>query len=375
MSNDFATLYISDDLEADYKINYPDIFREVLRYILSKNIHVNLIISVGKNGKRHTGTFINSRANNDLHWRIKLNTESFKSYKKLYISLSPEFKNKKTLNLKQIEDIAIKDIGFFKNNIGDNINITVKNASIIFNAFSYSQENKISINNWNVNLDQNESETYENFINHTSVLLNSIKNQKPFKFRIVNLTGQSNNSNAINNIISILNKYGNNLNLYYNNNSYTNIKTLANNKDTINIILINKNDKQAYYDSKEFFLEYNMPFQHIRVDGNLLNNPYAQNIMILEIYKKTHIQDFYLSPDHFLNEPISGFIYLDVDSIYDYANKNYSNYLTISYIFSENLNYSEEKVLSINNIEIHTKRDYMNIIDVENAVKFILSGN
>ncbi len=375
MTDDFATLYISNDIDKNYKIKYFDIFNEVIKYIRTKNVNINIINSTGKNGKNYISSFIDSIINNDLRWRLKINMEHSGNYKKLYLALSPEFKYKKIPNRNEVAAIAIKDIEFIKNNIGDNINITVNNATITFNAFSYSQENKISIKDWNINFDKYSSESYGNFINNTGVLLNSIKYKKPFKFRIVNLTRYSNKNNYITDIISILELYGCNLELYYDQGNYTNIKTLPNNRDIINIILMNENDKQGYYDSKEFFLEHNMPFQHIRVDGNLLNKKYAQNMMILEIYKKTHIQDFYLLPDHFLNEPIAGFIYLDVDSLYDYVNNNYSNYLTISYIFSQNLNYSEEKVLSINNIKIHTKRDYMNIIDVDNAVNFILSGN
>ncbi len=372
---DFATLYISNDIDENYKIKYHDIFNEIVKYINSKNVNVNVVNSTDKKGRNHISSFIDSIVNSDLQWRLKINIENSGNYKKLYLTLSPEFKNKKILGQKETEDVGKKDIEFFKNKIGYNINITVDKENITLKAFSYSQENKISIKNWDINCDQNVSENYNNFINNTSSLLKYIGSHKTFEFRIVNLTRQPNNNTAIKSIISLLNRYGTDLNLSYDQNSYTNIKTLPNNPDIINIILINKNDGQSYDDSKEFFLEHNIPFQHIKIDGNILTASYAQNMMILEIYKKTHIQDFYLSPDHFLNEPIAGFIYLDVDSLHDHINNQYSNYLTISYIFSENLNYSDEKVLSFNNIKIHSKRDYINIIDVNKTADFIVSRN
>ncbi len=375
MSGDFATFYISNDLDASYKINYSKVFKEIVKNILSKNVNINLIIGVNKNGKKYTNSFIHSETNNDLHWRIKVNIEHSGNYKRLYLTLSPEFKRRLITVRKDIEDIAIKDIDYFKNKIGNKININVNQESIEFTSFSYSLENKISIKDWNVQFDQTEGSSYADFIDNTKLLLNYIQYPKTFKFRIVNLTGCPNNNNTIKGIIAILEKYGINLNLYYNANDYTKIKTLSSTSEIINIILIKKNDGQNYYDSKEFFLGQNMPFQHIIIDGRLLTNLYAQNMMILEIYKKTHIQDFYLFPDHFSYEPIAGFLYLDADTLFDPVNNNYSNYLTISYIFSQNLNYSEEKLLSLDTIKIHSKRDYMNIIDVKGAVDFILSGN
>jgi len=374
IANDFATLYISNDLDGNYKIKYPNIFNEIVKYIQSRGINVKNIIL-----REYKASFIDSQADQDLHWRIKLIPEWSGIYRRLYLELCPEFKNKKTLSREEVTNVALKDISYIRDKIGYEINVNVNDANIQFRGFSYSQESKISVEKWSINLDKDKMITYKDFINKPSSILQFLRNHKNFEFRIVNLTTRGLNDNIIGNIVSLLEKYGNYQDLYYDKSNYKSINTLKNASNVINIIFIDTkhdpNFKSNYYESRKFFLENNIPFQHIDISGNISNNSSAQDMMILEIYKKVHTQDFYLTPDHFNWEPIAGFIYIDTDSLYDPSNHSYADYLIVSYVFSQNLNYFEEKMVRIDNIKVHTKRGYFNILDVNKAADSIIFGN
>ena len=367
--NDFATLYISNDLNRNYKIIRPIIYNEIVRYIQSRGVKVNTIERMKRHGR--TISFIDSQTDRDLYWRIKIIPERFGIHKRLFLVFSPEFKSRKTLSQEEVANVALRDIGYIRDRIGQEIEVSVGGVIIKFIGFSYSQERKISIDKWSINFDRYNMITYKDFINKPSSILQFLRNRKTFEFRIVNLTNRELNDNIIGNIVSLLEKYGNNQNLYYNRSNYKSINTLKNASNVINIIFIDRkydpNFKRNYYESRKFFLENNIPFQHIDISGNISNNSFAQDMMVLEIYKKIHAQDFYLSPDHFNLEPIAGFIYIDTQS--------YANYLIVSYVFSQNLNYFEEKMLRIDNIEVYAERDYFNIFDVDKAADSIISGN
>lgn len=374
ISDDFATLYISNELDLSFKIKRPDIFDKVISYIKSKNISVKTVEFDDKKGGRHKKSYIDSLVDSNMYWRLTINIENCGRARKLFVSFSPAFKTIKAPTIENVNKLADQDVNLFKAKLGETISINVDNQYITFKAFSYSLENKVDISKWNITLDQ-RTILYKDFINSVIPLLNNLKNKKSFKFRVVNLTKYKTDNNSIKSIVKNLELYGTNKNENLDNTNYTLIKELPKDKDIVNVILIEKADSQSYFDSKDFFLNYDVPFQHILVDGNLQNNQYASMMVILEIYKKTHLEDFYLRPDHFNNEPIAGFIYLDVDSITDTPLGNKSDYLTISYIFSQNLDYSEEKLTAKKNVRIDFKEDMMNIIDVDDVAEYIVSSN
>ena len=372
MNDDFGTLYISSDLNIQNKYKYADIFGQVAKYIESKGVH--LITESFQDGKgNHKKSFIESIVCSQMRWRIIISLQYFDGYKRIFLALSPEFQSNIYMRLgkEQTQKIAEDDVKNIKHKIGDCIHISINNEDIKLCAFSYSSEKNISISDWNVNFYTN-SILYSNYINNHNEFINKIMNKKAFKFRIVNLSGDKTN---INSVKKILGNYGDDLNLTYDSKNYTQITRLPNNGNIINIVLLDESDKQAYYDTKEFFLTYKMPFQHIRMNGKFQVNPAIQQMLLLEIYKKTHPNDFYLMPDHFLQESIAGFLYLDADFIHNTLNNRYFNYLTTSYIFSENMDYSEENIIANMNVNIHVKRDYMNIMDTGRVVESILSGN
>jgi len=379
IADDFATLYISNDLDENYKIIRPIIYNEIVKYIQSRGVKVNSIEGMNKHGRKYRVSFIDSQADRDLYWRIKIIPERSGIYKRLYLEFSPEFKIRKILSQEEVAYVALKDIGYIRDKIGHEIKVHVGGAIIQFMGFSYSQESQISIDRWSINFDRDNMITYKDFIDKPSSILQFLRNRKTFEFRIINLTKRGLNDNIIGNIVSLLEKYGNYQDLYYDRSDYKSINTLKNASNVINIIFIDrKNDpnfKRNYYESRKFFLENNIPFQHIDISGKISNNSYAQDMMVMEIYKKIHAQDFYLTPDHFNREPIAGFIYIDTDSLYDPSNHSYADYLIVSYVFSQNLNYFEEKMLRIDNVKVYAKRDYFNIFDVDKAADSIISGN
>ena len=374
ISDDFATLYISNDLDLDYKIIKPDILTEVVSYINAKEVTVNIQEYSDIHGGNHKISFINSLVNKDMIWRIKINIENLGEKRKLFISFSPEFNGQKVLTKKEVESIAFKDIDFIKSKIGNSISVYAGGQNIIFTSFSYTSENKVDIGDWNINIGQRVV-NYRNFQSFISEFLSGLSNNKSFQFRIINLTKYGMESELVSSIINKIDKYGVNLKQVYNKDDYTSIRNSGLNNNIVNIILIEESDQNAYRTSKEFFLNYDVPFQHIKINGDLQDdNIFAFNSAIFEIYKKTHTHDLTLLPDHFSNEPIAGFIYLDVDSIRLNPNTEFTNYLTISYVFAHNLDFSQENLITTNNIKVYSKRDYMNIIEVDKIVSQILSN-
>jgi len=224
--NDFATLYISNDLDRNYKIIRPIIYNEVLKYIQSRSVKVNTIEDINRKGRKYRVSFIDSQADQDLQWRIKLIPEWSGIYKKLYLEFSPELKIKKTLSREEVANVALNDIGYIRDKIGYEINANVNGAIIQFKGFSYSKESKISIGKWTINLDKDTMVTYNDFINKPSSIFEILRNHKSFEFRIINLTDRGSNDMTIKDIILFLTKYGDYQDLYYDKSNYKQINTL-----------------------------------------------------------------------------------------------------------------------------------------------------
>ncbi len=383
MPDDFATLYISDDLEHNHKINRREIYINLLNYFQSKGIKAETVVVTNKYGKSLKENYIDISINTNIHWRIILNEKKIGNLKKLFISFRPIFRNPSIYRYMkgyEVRAIATNDIETIKVKLGMSMQLSVGGKDINFYAFSYSNENKIDTNKWLVNFNQNAI-TYEDFSNNINMILNKIAEIKPFSFRVVDLTNTISDKNSSANLfIRKLEAYGSNVNENYNAYNYTSIPNSPNkNRNIINVILIRNSDNQFYMDSKEYFLNHGLPFQHIKIDGTILNgkvsSSYAFNMVLMEIYKKTQTHDLYLSPDHFVNEKIAGFIYIDADSILNESDRKYRKLFTVSYIMSENIDYMIETLTSTENINVFSGRNYFNIFDVEEAGKFIKKGN
>ena len=316
MNTDFAALYISGNLELNYKINRGAIFTELLDYLQNKGIKTETLEGKDKKGYMHRESYIENSVNPNIHWRIIIIQKKIENYRKIFISLRPAFRDPsqyRYMKSSDVLEIAEKDIETIKVNLGTSVQLCINGENINFHSFSYSAENKIDISRWEVAFNQSTIE-YESFSNSVNIILDKIAQTKPFSFRVINLSDSKNTEkNMGDTIIAKLGQYGSNMDQYYNRYNYTSIPSSSNkDRDVVNIILIEKNDNQSYMDSKEFFLNHGLPFQHIRLDGNLKNgsNSYAFNMVIMEIYKKTHPHDLYLIPDHFINEKIACFIYI-----------------------------------------------------------------
>ena len=375
MPDDFATLYISEDLKPNFSINRKDIIIEVSNYISSHGITIKTNEFQDNAGRMHKESYFDSSVNSDIRWRIVLSLEKWTDKLKLFISLRPEFKNRGQLNYlskEYVKNLALKDIALIKDNIGDSIEISVEDKTIKFLSFAYSEEKNIDISNWAVNFIET-SITYENYTSNITQILERIKQIKPFSFRVIDLTDQGNNNKITNMIVSYLEYYGIKLSDQFDTYNYKNIEERGNDKKTVNVILID--DENAYNDSKTFFLAKKLPFQHINLKGQLQSNDFAKKMAIMEIYKKSHTHDLYLTPDHFNNEKIAGFLYLDSDRLKNKLNGEQKNLFTLSYIMSTNVDYTEELVFPTFDIEVYSERDYINIIDIDKASNYILKNN
>ena len=165
MSDDFATLYISEDLKPNFSINRNDIIIDVSNYIASHGITIKTNEFQDNAGRTHKEIYFDSSVNKDIRWRIVLNIEKWSDKVKLFISLRPEFKNRGQLNNLSNEDVrnlALKDIELIKDKIGDSIEISVEDKTVKFLSFAYSGEKNIDISNWAVNFNET-SIKYENY--------------------------------------------------------------------------------------------------------------------------------------------------------------------------------------------------------------------
>ena len=328
--NDFATLYISNDLDSKNKLRIQDIYSLLIEYMKLKGIDVNTVLFTDKHECTHKKNYIKSIVNPTMNWRITINPELENNVRRFYLSLSPEFKFKNQhLNRGEVEQIAKGDMSNIKKIIGSTINLSVGNIDINFKALSYSSEKRIDISYWNITFDSKDI-YYSEFIDNASIILGQLANKKTFKYRIIDTANSSHDDIA--KVINLLDKYGEHVGSIFNQKNYTQIADLSNQRDIVNVVLLVQSDKQYYKDTKEFFLNHNMSCQHIIIRNEFFSKPYLNKMCIVELYKKTHPQDLYLLPDHFLNGHIAGFIYLDVASIHNQLQNTYSNYLTISYI-------------------------------------------
>lgn len=376
MPDDFATLYISEDLEPEFKINKESILNEVANCISSKGIKVKTNQFIGKDGYNHKEIYFDSYVNRDIRWRVILRIER-PVKTKLFISLKPEFRGSGKLNYlngSDVRNLASTDIDSIKTQIGVHFEINVEGSSIKFEAFAYGKEDKIDISKWEVNFSETTID-YEKYGTNVNKILNKLKQMKPFNFRVIDLTSNGSNKNKIAQIISELEKYGNKSSTQYGQPDYKDIAKLPKDIKTVNLILIDDKDTNAYKSSKAFFLPQNLPFQHIIVNGQFTSNSYAKNMAIMEIYKKSYTHDLYLIPDHFKNEKLAGFIYLDAHRLDLSAGGQGKNIFFVSYIMSMNVDYLDEFVSFTEGIDVSSERFHMNISDVDKASEYIIKSD
>ena len=154
---DFATLYISNNLDSRIKLRRPDIYLPLIKYIESKGIEVKTDLFTDKRGRSHKKSYIKSIVNSTMSWRIIINEELANNVTRFYFSLSPEFKIKRQhLKAYEVEKIAKDDVYCIEQSIGSTINISIGNIDINFQAISYSSEKRIDIGDWNITFDSKE---------------------------------------------------------------------------------------------------------------------------------------------------------------------------------------------------------------------------
>jgi len=370
MAEDFSCLYISNEISSSVKIKNDEIYNQLINHLEQKGVKVSTIIETKGNIpiKKH---YINIKNEGTL-WELALNTINFDNFRKLYLSLRPKTDIKtRHLNIPDTERIATEDIKMIKDKIGIQININVNNFNTSLNAFSYSDENFIDISNWQIILG-NFSIKYKDFLveDNVNLLEQEIKDQikKMVKFRLINATMNSPNFEYIKNLIKNI---GEIIDPIYNINNYRQIRDMNDNSNIMNIIILRSEDKEVYKNTKLFFIQNNLPFQHVKVDSNIIKYESAYKIFLFEIYKKLFPDQFYLLPDHFLQQEknISGFIYLDIN-----PKINERNTISVSYVFTKNNDYIQESINTLN-VNFHKENNKIIIEDPENLSELIISGN
>ena len=372
MVDDFATLYYCK-VSKNTMIEYMDIYDTFVKLLHDRNIRYTELVKDRKklNKEPIRLYYISSISNPTIfHWRITVNILSLKSDFLVTIGLSPEAIDKNLIaNKKQVEDLAIKDIESIRKNLGDAISLINRKFALIFNAFSYSKENFVNIGDWTVNLNEESSIKYSNYMENTKEIIYEMKKKK-FMYRLINLSTQDSNKKS-KLLQEQFSKFGSVLQPVLDASYASTITTINQSPNIMNIILFESD--QDYFDSKSFFLERRLPFQHIRDLDKIFNNVPSINILLLEIIKKMDEQSLYLRPDIFRIEPVSGFIYLD-----DTVNKNYltgdiNKFLNISYVFTDSKDYTSERVFSYSDriIPFYSTKGFIKIENTESLARKI----
>jgi hypothetical protein len=371
MTKDFAVLYY-DKISKGIAMTHRDIYEAFSELLKSKGLDCYVQTRNNqKNGKILKMSYISSHSNStQFHWRITVNFLGLGADNLLTIGMCPEAREFGLIaNKTQVSDLAIKDIEYIRQKIGNIIQISIGNSTLTLNAFSYSEEKYVDIGNWTVNLVEDKSIKYSDFTDNSNDIIAEMKKKK-LNFRLINLSTRdfSKNSQILKSEFS---KLGTVLDSIFDASYATKISQINQDSDVMNIILSETN--QSYFDSKEFFLGKGLPFQHIKNISKFSNNDLLRNMILLEIIKKMYEQELYLKPDVFRTEPVAGFIYLD-DTVYkNIVTGDFSNFLNISYIFTDSKDYTSEKIFSYSNsvIPFYSSKSFIEIKNTETLANII----
>lgn len=326
--------------------------KDVDSYILTKAMH--------KYPRPLKTSYIQSAVNpNQFHWRITVNLLSLEKDKLVTISLSPEAKQSGLIaNKEHVKNLALRDLPYFKSKIGSEFILNIGKDEVNFSTFSFSDCEIIDIGNWTVNLSPDKSISYSNYASNKAMVLQEIK-KKQLTFRLINLSIRDNSRNS-----QILKEEFTKLGTVIGpilDSSYATKLSMTNQDPRVMYVILSETD-QEYFDSKQFFLNRGLPFQHIRNISKFSNEQFIRDMVLLEIIKKIEEESLYLRPDIFQNSQISGFIYID-DAVKKDTNNAYTNFLNISYTFTDSRNFTSERIFvySKDEIPFYSSKKFLSI--------------
>ena len=349
MTEDFAAIYYGR-ISKDALFTHRDVYEGFSKFLEDKDVDSYILTKeLDKDSRSLKMSYVQSISNqNQFHWRITVNLLSLEKDRLVTISLSPEAKQLGLIAKKvHVEGLALKDLPFLKSKIGSEFTLNIGKDEINFSTFSFSDCEVIDIGNWTVNLTPDKSVSYSDYASNYAMVLQEVK-KKQLTFRLINLSirDHSRNSQILKGEFS---KLGTVLDPILDS-SYATKLSMANQDANVMNVIFSETD-QEYFDSKQFFLNRGLPFQHIRNISKFSNEPWFRNMVLLEIIKKIDEESLYLRPDMFQNSQISGFIYLD-DAVKKDVTNVYTNFLNISYIFTDSRNFTSERIFAYSKDEI-----------------------
>lgn len=379
VTDDFVALYYGR-ISKEIPITHRDVYEKFAKLLADKNVSPYVLTKVL--AKRHDKdlrtlkmSYVPSVSNPDkFHWRVAVNILGLEKAKLVAISFYPEAKQLGLIAKKaHVKDLALKDLPFFKNRIGEEFTLTIGIHEINLRTFSFRNCAVIDIGNWVVNLTPDKSINYSDYLSNNSIVMQEIKNEQ-LKFRLINLSTRNHSENS-QILTGEFSKLGAVLDPILDSTYATKLSIAIPDPNIMNVIL--SETDQEYYDSKQFFLDHKLPFQHIRnlSDFSDPKKQWLRNMVLLEMVKKMKEESLYLKPDEFQNRDISGFIYLD-DIVKKGILEGYAKFLNIAYIFADSRNFASERIFTYSKDEIpffSTKR-FLKINDTDTLARKVRSG-
>ena|GEM_PF-4786209 len=294
-------------------------------------------------------SYIPSEIKDSYRWRIIANKiDNDDNNYVILVTIRPEknVNKKEQLTKQEVEDLLKEGLEIIEK-LGDTITLQYRDVKIELTRLKYSSKNILDISNWRVILTEKESMTFENFIKTGINKVNEIMRNANINFVIVQ---DFLNDNIIKQqIINKLKDYGHvrEIRHYkYNINTPT-----QQNPTTVYIIpldmrRLDNQIKQKIIETKDFFINKQLAFQHIsRFEA--LNNQYSFNNMLCEISAKTGLCRFYIDPSEIISD-LDSFIFLnDI-----YSKKKGIKLLEVIYTFSGLRNISKERLLIFDSNDI-----------------------
>lgn len=349
MTEDFAAIYYGR-ISKDALFTHRDVYEGFSKFLEYKDIDSYILTKEhDKDPRVLKMSYVQSISNpNQFHWRITVNLLSLEKDRLVAISLSPEAKQLGLIaNKFHVEGLSLKDLPFLKSKIGSEFTLDIGKDKINFSTFSFNDCEIIDIGHWTVNLSPDKAISYSDYASNNAMVVQEIKKRK-LTFRLINLSIRDHSRNS-----QILKGEFSKLGIVLDpilDSSYATKLSMASQDASVMNVIFSETD-QEYFDSKQFFLNRGLPFQHIRNISKFSNEIWFRNMVLLEIIKKLDEESLYLKPDMFLNSQISGFIYLD-DAVKKDIKNNYANFLNISYIFTDSRNFTSERIFSYSRDEI-----------------------
>lgn len=365
--------YLSDSIPMEVKLTISELHSIIFDELKPKIAEIDTItFRVGKEKqKEKRETIIQTPGHVKYFWVVKIGRYHDTGTMRFLLTIRPKVKEIAKFSKEELKQL-IDSSNSLTNKIGDKFQIVAKTKIILFYRLKLD-DGLINLDNWKVHLPDDTQVSYSEYLRNENLprYLDLFQKHLPLNLKIINLT--SINVSQISEVKNSLKEFGK-VSDEILTTDYTRRIEPDNFKGEFQYVILSKDD-QIYAESKEWFMEKGLVYQHIRFLEKFLHESATRTLLYFEMLAKTYPNFLFLNPSKGFLDEVSGFLYLNdtrtnklVDGRYE---KEYL--LEVSYIFSDSHQDIGEKVVRFKKEQIpfFSRRSEIDFLDTEKLAKAI----